>query len=186
MHALKNVPRKLSRFNKFHCLLNELVDKVIFMRIDFGRYIKKVRQKIIKDAIYSVRVIAWVAVVAATHLLILRHFLYSLCPMVLLTGYPCPSCGMTRAGGLLLKGRFAEAWNLQPFIYILGLFLLAVGVWRYLLLKKQMKWAKQCLIVILFSMIAFYIYRMARYFPDTPPMTYYPNNLMRFILQFAG
>ena len=145
------------------------------MRIDFGRYIKKVRQKIIKDAIYSVRVIAWVAVVAATHL-----------PMVLLTGYPCPSCGMTRAGGLLLKGRFAEAWNLQPFIYILGLFLLAVGVWRYLLLKKQMKWAKQCLIVILFSMIAFYIYRMAWYFPDTPPMTYYPDNLLRFILQFAG
>lgn len=156
------------------------------MRTDFGRYIKKVRQEIIKDAIFCGRVSAWVAAIAVTHLVILRHFLYSLCPVVLLTGYPCPSCGMTRAAGLLLKGQFAEAWDLQPFIYILGLFLLAVGVWRYLLLKKRMRWAKWCLIVILFAMIAFYIYRMARYFPDTPPMTYYPNNLLRFILQFAG
>lgn len=156
------------------------------MRIDFGRYIKKVRQKIIKDAIYSVRVIAWVAVVAATYLVILRHFLYSLCPMVLITGYPCPSCGMTRAGVFILTGQFAEAWRLQPFIYILGVFLLVIGVWRYLLLKKQMEWAKWCLIVILLCMVVFYIYRMKRYFPDTPPMTYYSNNLLQFMLQFGG
>ena len=147
------------------------------MRIDFSRYIKKVRQEIMKDAGFCVRVILWVAAIAAAHRAVLRHFLYSLCPMVLITGYPCPACGMTRAGVLVLTGHFAAAWKLQPFIYILGAFVLAVVIWRYLLFKRSIKWMKWCLIVIMLLMIAFYIYRMALYFPDTPPMTYYQYNL---------
>lgn len=79
---------------------------------------------------------------------------------------------------LVLTGHFAEAWRLQPFIYVLGLFVLAAGIWRYLLLKSSVKWMKQCLTVIMAFMIIFYVYRMARYFPDTPPMTYYQYNLI--------
>lgn len=148
------------------------------MRIDFRRYIKKVRQEIMKDAGFCVRVILWVAVIAAAHRAVLRHFLYSLCPMVLLTGLPCPACGMTRAGVFLLTGHFAEAWKLQPFIYALGVFIIAAAVWRYLFLKSSVNWMKWCLIVIMSSMIIFYIYRMARYFPDVPPMTYYRYHLI--------
>ncbi len=147
------------------------------MRIDFRHYIEKVRREIIRDAVFCVRAVMWAAAVAAAHIIVLRHFLYSLCPMVLMTGLPCPACGMTRAGVLILTGHFAAAWKLQPFIYILGLFVLAAGIWRYLLLKNSIGWMKKCLMVILLCMIAFYIYRMVRYYPDVPPMTYYPYNL---------
>ena len=148
------------------------------MRIDFSRYIKKVRQEIMKDARFCVRVILWVAAIAAAHRAVLGRFLYSLCPMVLITGYPCPACGMTRAGVLMLTGHFADAWNLQPFIYVLGVFLLAAAVWRYLLLKSSVNWMKWCLIVMMSSMIVYSIYRKVRYFPETPPMTYYQYNLI--------
>ena len=35
--------------------------------------------------------------VFAIYFIIGRKFLYSLCPMVIMTGFPCPGCGLTRA-----------------------------------------------------------------------------------------
>jgi hypothetical protein len=151
------------------------------MRTAFGRYIKKIKHEIMEKPISCGRASMWVAAVAAAHLAVLRHFLYSLCPVVLLTGFPCPACGMTRAGVLALTGHFEEAWNMQPFIYVLGVFLVAAGIWRYLLFKDSVKWIKGCLAVIMIGMIAFYFYRMARYFPNTPPMTYYRGNLLQML-----
>ncbi len=32
-----------------------------------------------------------------------------------ITGQPCPGCGLSRAGRLLLEGRLAEMWSMHPF-----------------------------------------------------------------------
>lgn len=45
------------------------------------------------------------------------HFLP--CPARLLTGHPCPGCGMTRASVALLRGDLAGAWRLHPFALLL-------------------------------------------------------------------
>lgn len=37
-----------------------------------------------------------------------------MCILHNLTGYPCPSCGSTRAGVFLLKGRVGDAFAIQP------------------------------------------------------------------------
>ena len=62
-----------------------------------------------------------------THLLFDRF-----CPAQILWNIPCPGCGMTRALGLVLTGRFAEAWKLQPPVY--GWIVVGVGfcIQRYL------------------------------------------------------
>ncbi|MDO4312737.1 MAG: DUF2752 domain-containing protein [Eubacteriales bacterium] len=148
------------------------------MKIDFRHYIKEVRRKVTKDACQYFRVMAWVITIVITHFTVLKYFLYSLCPSVLITGYPCPACGMTRAGILLLTGRFAEAAHMQPFIYVLGAFAVGLCIYRYLFLKDSLEWAKWCLIIIIICMIVFYVYRMIRYFPTTAPMTYYEYNLL--------
>lgn len=36
-----------------------------------------------------------------------------LCPSAAM-GFSCPGCGVTRAMTLLMKGRFAEAWGMNP------------------------------------------------------------------------
>ncbi|GAB3582148.1 DUF2752 domain-containing protein [Calidifontibacter terrae] len=36
------------------------------------------------------------------------------CPFLLLTGLPCPTCGMTRAWTLIGHGRFTEAMTFNP------------------------------------------------------------------------
>ncbi len=135
------------------------------------------------DTLIQIRVDVPVRVITIviTLLAVWKHFLYSLCPMVLVTGLPCPACGMTRAGVLLLKGRFADAFAVQPFIYVIGGFAAALAVSRFLLHKKSMKWAKWTMAVIILCMVIFYIYRMIRYFPDKAPMTYYPYNLIYYL-----
>lgn len=39
---------------------------------------------------------------------------YLLCPVAFLTGYPCPSCGMTRAFSAILSGNFRAAFTYHP------------------------------------------------------------------------
>ena len=55
--------------------------------------------------------------VFAIYFVIGRKFLYSLCPMVIMTGFPCPGCGLTRAMFMVLRGDFTGAWKMHPFIY---------------------------------------------------------------------
>ena len=47
-----------------------------------------------------------------------------LCPMRLLTGFPCPGCGGTRAMGAICLGQFDKAWSLNPMTFAICLFLI--------------------------------------------------------------
>lgn len=42
-----------------------------------------------------------------------------MCPIRLLTGYPCPACGTTRSVGAILTGNFNLAWGLNPLGFVL-------------------------------------------------------------------
>ena len=47
-----------------------------------------------------------------------------LCPIRLLTGYPCPGCGGTRAMGAISLGDFERAWSLNPITFAICLVLI--------------------------------------------------------------
>lgn len=119
----------------------------------------------------------WIAGAAfALYFLFGRLFLYSLCPMVMLTGLPCPGCGMTRAVCSILKGNFAAAWELHPFSYAFLVLALVFVIRRYIL-QKEIKSLAKYLAAVFVGMIVFYIYRMIRFFPGNPPMSYYYGSL---------
>lgn len=118
------------------------------------------------------------------YFILLKHFFYSTCPLVILTGIPCPACGMTRAGFSILKGNFYTAWELNPFIYILIVFLFFYGLNRYFL-HKSYRILKKLTIAALIAFLIFYIWRMYRFFPDTWPMQYYPDNLYAHFSQIV-
>ena len=99
-------------------------------------------------------------------------FLHSICPMVWITGFPCPACGLTRAGIRLLHLDFKGAWKMHPFIY--GVIVL-VGwfcVRRYIQ-RKETKSLGKWVILLCVGLILYYMYRMVRYFPGDAPMSYY-------------
>lgn len=65
-----------------------------------------------------------------------QYFFHTVCPWLILTGMSCPACGLTRAGILLLSGRFVNAWRMNPSIYIWAPFLSYLFLGRYLFQKK--------------------------------------------------
>ena len=115
--------------------------------------------------------------VIAAYLPLKKFFLNSACPVVMLTGLPCPACGLTRAGIALLRGDINSACRLHPFIFAVLLWGIVFLVWRYLL-KREIRQLKKLAIVTLAAMAVYYIYRMVRYFPGDAPMSYYYNNVM--------
>lgn len=102
-------------------------------------------------------------------LILFALIFHDVCPVQILYGLPCPGCGLTRAGVLLLTGHFAAAFSMHPFIYVWLLFLLYLAFCRYIR-DCRPKGALQLLIVIIAGMLLFYGYRMLWYFPDVEPM----------------
>lgn len=103
------------------------------------------------------------------------------CPMVRIFGLPCPGCGITRALLYVVKGQFAEAFYINPCVYLWLLFLLYIIVARYLL-GKPVKYGTACVIIIVIVMVVRYGYGMYMYYPNRPPFAYTGGNKMEDII----
>lgn len=87
------------------------------------------------------------------------------------TGFPCPSCGLTRACKSFFNFDFKKAFYYHPlFFFIPPLFLFLIYANKPLFKSKykQNAFLVICLIIIL----TVYLYRMIYLFPHTAPMDY--------------
>lgn len=121
------------------------------------------------------------ALVAVAVYWTMTHLLFDrFCPMQILFGLPCPGCGMTRALILVLTGRFAAAWNLQPPVYGWIAAGVAFGIQRYLVnvgeSEAKAKMWTWVLIFLLLWGIGLYLWRIIYGFPanvEDPGRTLY-------------
>lgn len=121
-------------------------------------------------------------VLAVVVLYFIMHALFgAFCPSVIVTGFPCPGCGMTRAVLYLLKGQFSRSWALNPSAILWVAWVLWFAFERYIRGRKC-KGLNRALVGIALFMITVYIVRMIRYFPDKPPYVYTGNNLFSRII----
>lgn len=120
----------------------------------------------------------WAVLLVSAYFVLLRKFLITTCPAVLITGLPCPGCGMTRAFVHLLHLDFAGAWRMHPFVYFFVIFVIWFVFRRYILGIPDTEKAWKVAAVLGIFMILFYAWRMIRYFPGEPPMSYYYGNVL--------
>ena len=87
---------------------------------------------ILKD-IYSIR---YALLILLPYAIITQIIFHTICPFAIITGLPCPGCGLTRAGILVLTGQFHAATQANATIYLWMPFLIYLFVFRYLLSRK--------------------------------------------------
>lgn len=157
--------------------------------IILGEKMKKRRslKQVFSDAFHMVlndiKSAKWAMGIIIAYFVFFKVVFHSMCPLVVITGFPCPGCGLTRAGLAVLSLDFARAWSIHPFIYPLMVLMILFCVNRYFMGKKKMPVLRVCLTVTLAAMVLFYVWRMYRYFPGEPPMSYYSENWMNLLLE---
>ncbi|MBV3417392.1 DUF2752 domain-containing protein [Holdemanella biformis] len=109
-------------------------------------------------------------------LLFLLLFFYK-CPFQTITGIPCPGCNMTTSLYYLLHTDIKRSFYYHALLIPTMLIFLACVYFR-----KNEKIIKILLIIWCILMIAYYIYRMIMYFPNSP-MVYDKNSLIYFIFR---
>lgn len=103
-----------------------------------------------------------------------------ICILRIVTGYPCPGCGMTRAFWLLITLRWPEAFAMNPMIFVWAPLIVWAFVNRYFRAGKARPLTTLLIAAGLLS-LAVYALRMAMLYPDAPPLTYDADNLLRRI-----
>ena len=111
------------------------------------------------------------------------------CPVRLVTGLPCPGCGISRACALALHGEFHKSFIMHPFLVPTILLFVLFIFFKYFLVEGETR--DRCLKVLYivvyitaFLMIVFYVYRMITVFPHREPMLYDKKSLIPRIIEF--
>jgi hypothetical protein len=84
-----------------------------------------------RNKLYSLLLIACLAglIYLFYNIHTLQSQTFRVCIIKNVTGYPCPSCGTTRAVTLLLKGRFIESLVLNPIGIVVAIFMIIFPIW---------------------------------------------------------
>lgn len=109
--------------------------------------------------------------------LLVQLAFHAFCPMVIVTGLPCPGCGMTRAIFCFATGQISKGWKMNPLGILWLALILYFIVIRYCLGKKP-KGVLQIGGTLAACMLLYYGYRMYQYFPGKAPICYSEENLM--------
>lgn len=120
-------------------------------------------------------------VALAGYYLVSKWLFHAFCPLVIISGIPCPGCGMTRAFLFFLTGQWTRGWNMNPLALAWLALAAYIAVMRYGFGKKA-KGALPFAYGIIGLMVLFYGYRMLRYFPGWPPVSYTGGNLLEQFL----
>jgi len=116
--------------------------------------------------------------------LVTTHLLFgTVCPFYFIVGLPCPGCGLTRAGLLLLSGSPVESLRMHPLLLPVVIYLAVLAVVK---LRSPQHMPRLHLpgYILLAALAGVYIWRMLTLFPHTEPMTLNENAFLQNILSF--
>lgn len=142
------------------------------------------------------------SILVMLYIIIADLLLGKMCPMVLFTGFPCPACGLTRAGLYVMCFRLQDAWHMNPVIFPIGAFLVYFFFCRYVLQRPVYGW-RWMLWMILAALLLVYIIRMGHYFAmlnisleggemksfpyiKGTPFSYYKRNLLYVLYRLVS
>lgn len=120
----------------------------------------------------------WPAALAlSVYTILVNALFHAFCPMLLITGIPCPGCGMSRALVLLLMGHPAESVKMHPLAPLVLFILIYIGWNRYIIGRKS-KMVPFFIGIGVILLVLCYLIRMYFMFPENQPLLYMEDNLL--------
>ena len=149
--------------------------------------VKTVFRRIIKDLRDNRAPIIAIAILWVLTEIIFHRF----CPVVIMTGFPCPGCGLTRALFNLITLHPIKALEYNPSYPLWVALAVAFFIRRYVQGRSTTVLRYPMMAVCLIT-IGIYIWRMTHVFPAKEPMVYFHGNVLarlnpfyeRMILRF--
>ena len=92
---------------------------------------------------------------------LLAYFGFYKCPFRLITGIPCPGCGMTRAFRALFRGDIEAAFYYHPMWPLVVLALILMGLYYLKLIKPSGKMINIAGLIAALGLLICYIVRLA-------------------------
>jgi len=140
--------------------------------------LQTIQKRIVKDVLEF----KWAIICLVIYYFVTHELFHAFCPMVIVTGLPCPGCGVTRSIFCLLTGQISRSFVLSPF----ALFWILLGIWfvyeRYVQGKK-VKGIYPLIGCLCVAMVVYYVYRMYTTFPSISPMIYTEDNVLNNLLK---
>lgn len=139
-------------------------------------------KKIAGRAVADIKEYGFAILGLSVYFITARILFHAFCPMVIVTGFPCPGCGLSRAVLFFLTGQFARSFALHP----LGIFWLALLLYfminRYAAGRRITRGFVICAGIVAAATLLLYLYRMAFVFPGRPPASYTGHNIFEKLI----
>lgn len=140
-------------------------------------------RKIVERICQDIKNLWSVAVAVAIYAVLVNLIFHAFCPMVIVTGLPCPGCGMTRSLFFLATGRVGQSLWIHPMGVPIAA-LVFYFLWNRYVLGRNAKGMKVLVIAAIVLLVILYIWRMRLYFPDRIPYVYEEDNILAKTLPF--
>lgn len=122
-------------------------------------------------------------IILIVYTVLVNLIFHAFCPMVIMTGFPCPGCGLTRAFLYLATGRVRQSIQINP----LGIPIVCIFIYfcfnRYILGRKA-KWLIQLIGIAVACLLILYVWRMYNFFPSRAPYVYSTGNVFERIFPY--
>ena len=124
-----------------------------------------------------------VAITLAVCFVVVNLIFHTFCPMVIISGLPCPGCGLTRSIRYLLSGNIGQSLYINP----MGIPIVCIMIYfffnRYILGRKA-KGMTLLIACVIFMLLVQYVWRMYVFFPNRVPYVYTEKNILSQNLSF--
>ena len=141
--------------------------------------VKTVFRRIIKDLRDNRAPIIAIAILWVLAELVFHRF----CPVVIMTGFPCPGCGLTRALFHLITLHPINALEYNPSYPLWVALAVAFFIRRYVK-GRSTTVLRYPMIAVCLITIGIYIWRMTYVFPGKEPMVYFHGNVFARLIPF--
>lgn len=143
----------------------------------------EITRKIWLRIFHDIKNLWMVFIAVAVYAIFMNIVFHAFCPLVALSGFPCPGCGMTRAMFFLVTGRLGQAVWMNPMSVPVACLILYF-LWNRYILGKKAKGIVPLTWIAAFLLVIVYVWRMCLLFPNRIPYVYTEYNALTKIFPF--